>query len=76
MAASFSHCTTQAHLDELEGGGQVTLVELVGHIEANGTKLAPFLHDGVQEAGGEEKLAPLKPAAVRRIGKVMGGWLK
>ena len=49
------------HLQELDAGRQVGLVEFVGDIPANGAKLAPFLHQAVHVAHDEQQLPPVLP---------------
>ena len=58
-----------AHLKELDAGGQVREVELVGHIPADGSKLAPLLHHAMQEGLQVQQLAPF--AAIHRIQHVL-----
>mmetsp|Transcript_25027 Transcript_25027/g.54625 ORF Transcript_25027/g.54625 Transcript_25027/m.54625 type:complete len:201 (+) Transcript_25027:1527-2129(+) len=50
----------QVVLHELHRRGQVRLVELVRHVEAERAKLAPLLHDRVHEAEREEHNTPLR----------------
>lgn len=52
----------QCYLKELSAGTEVTSIELVGHIPANGTKLAALLYYAVQEAHDKQQLSPLLPA--------------
>lgn len=52
-------CCSRTHLQELGAGSQVRLVELVGHIPADGAKLAALLDAGVQVAQHKQQLAPL-----------------
>ena len=47
-------------LDELDGGGEVGLVELVRYVPADRSELASLLHGGVEERDGVEQRLPLR----------------
>ena len=48
----------RAHLLLLHADPEVGLVELVGYVPAESSKLPPLLHQSVEEAEAEEQLAP------------------
>ena len=56
-------------LEEGGAGGQVRLVELVGHIPADWAKLAALLHHAVQEAHDVQQLPPVR--AVHRVQHIL-----
>ena len=47
-------------LKEEDAGSEVAVVVLVRDAPAKGAKLAPLLHDAVQEAEAEQQLPPLR----------------
>ena len=54
-------------LYELYAGGEVRLVELVGDVPAQGSKLASLLHGGVEEGHCKECRLPLGHGAVVQL---------
>lgn len=54
-------------LDELHGGVEVSLVELIGDVPANGSKLASLLHGGVEEGNTVQHGLPHGHVAVLQL---------
>ncbi len=64
------HCT-KVLLQEENARSEVSVVVLVRNTPAERAKLASLLHSGVQEAQGEEQLAPLRRARVYALQSVL-----
>ena len=54
-------------LDELNSGVEVSLVELIGDVPADGAKLASLLHGGVQEGYAVQHGLPHGHVAVLQL---------
>ena len=53
---------------------EVTLIELIGNVPSQGSKLPPLLHQSMEETQSEEKLAPnLRFVAALEEGGVRNG---
>ena len=51
-------CLTWPHLHLLHGDSEIRLVELIGDVPAQGTKLPPLLYQGMEETQTKQPLVP------------------